>query len=197
MLAKKMNASVGFAIAICSAAMMAPTVVSASLIGTEITGDWDYVDTSLSPIGGATPSVATVGPGIEFSTNLGGSGFIDSADFSGPDGHRLELSYMRTGGGGTFAEKTWTFSDLDWGSVIGQLDNVIFDVASSVNGNATIGAIDATSFSITLPSLAVAGNSKASWFFDLEVTHNVPEPATGILLGLGLLGLGLARKKSA
>lgn len=175
-----------------------PFHASATLIG-------DTVTVSNEFNGGVFegPTNVVVGAGTELS-NFGDAWDIDI----GADTIRLTC----TGNSGcdndppdfSPAIDSYVFEDLDWVGVLGSLVGVSFDVSSTANffvANSTLGfGADFVRLDIDLVAAESAGTTNVGDFLliNLATRHiSVPEPGTLALFGLGLAGLGFARRRKA
>ncbi len=162
---------------------------SASMIGDEVSVVAPTLNGSL-----LGSSLATVGAGPEFEYNFfpGGPPVEFRVDLDA-ESITLSVDNLALDFG---AEDIITIADLDWVGMPGEI------VGFSIGANNT--PVTAADISFTADSVTVAldGSTGGFWSnFDsvtinLDVAH-VPEPGTALLLGMGLLGLARARRRSA
>lgn len=160
----------------------ATPAANASLIGDTVTVTNEF------PLGTVTNTqLVVVTPGNE-ALSLGGAAFVDINAAS------IEIIWTRGVATRNGIFNGYVFSDLDWlpdaGSIVG------------VSLNTNIAGITLSDITFTTDSVAinVEGTSRTSdSFLDvlLTTTHGnrIPEPSTVLLFGIGLAGLGLARRK--
>jgi hypothetical protein len=171
----------------------------ATLIGDSISGS----STGMTSFTGGT---VVVGGSIEFSgttTNTSGGGEDISVDFDfGGDVLFVNFESDLSGGSSTADDFSVTFSDLDWvGLPTHILTGLTLDLDDPVGTGAGIGAVVSDhSFTLTFTSFEVPE------FRELEIgliteedsggpSNPIPEPATMVLMGMGLLGMAARHKK--
>ncbi len=181
----------GVAAVAVSAVMVAGSPAKASLLG-------DTVGCSIvpTPFWICTTPTAVVGAGVEFELELPSAPddfgfFIDIGDAS------IRIASNEDNAFGLGAGEVVTLSDLDWVGTPGRIIGITNFVASLVT-NLTVGDVTFTDNSVTIDIDDSAFWDVGSFVsFDLVVEHRIPEPATLALLGLGLAGLGVGRRRKA
>jgi len=167
------------------AVLMSPIAANADLIGQDITVEWLFPDDSTL----FAADTVTVGAGAEISCpgafNLC-SGFVVDADI---DIGANVITLLVTGGSSAWTATSfngYSFSDLSLG---GLWDSYILDTNFS--------GLDASRVTFDGSELLVNMQGLAANEGDYFTFTLVPEPGTLALLGIGLLGMGAARRKKA
>ena len=161
------------------AAALASSTVNASLIGASVAADLD----------GESRPAMVIDSGVEFSFLAGADVLARSADF---DDISVTLRYanLSSTDPANFGSSFWTFIFTDWPGVPQMITDVIADLTNP--SGAVIEAIDDDLIAISLPELGVQPGSDVEWRFEI-VTSNVPVPATILMIGLGMFGIGIHR----
>lgn len=162
----------------------ATTDAQADFIGNNLTIEWHF--SSLGSI--IASETGVVGAGIEFVERLGGSN-VDvgstTIDFFGANSQSYSAGAFN---GFVFTDSSDSIADFLGISITGQTGYTGFDLADiNVTANrievnfASVGSINGPDNSVQLTVRFAA----------------VPEPGTLALLGIGLFGMGLARRRKA
>lgn len=193
---------------IATVLLIAPFASHADLIG-------DYVEAELSnPAGGQFDisdnfGAGIVGPGVEFSATATDV-FNQVWDFSldvQSDGFTVGWTERTRDGDGNITDGDdmirIALSDLDWVGMMGEIVGVTLDDYSCVSPGfscATFGGgPSVTAIEWGVDWLYVDFNTLRHgelYSFNIDAIH-VPEPGTLALLGIGLFGMGLAKRKKA
>lgn len=181
-------------IAVLAAILSVTSVAQANRINLDITSpieqdlilDQDYEDIKSS----GSPSPAGYG---SFTDGLVSGIFDDgceAADFGGFVAGEVALVLR---GGCTFAQKSDTaFAAGAIGVIIGD----IFSVDLSLLNPVSLTPLSGPTFFVSTDTLTTM-QSLLTEFGSFTVTGNIPVPAPLALLGLGLVGLGVARRRKA
>lgn len=137
-------------------------------------------------------TTAAIGAGVEFTADFFSTPFF-SIDF---DGNGLvKVTEILNGGLGHGAGQLLSFFDIF--ADIGQITGFDFVSASGVTG------IDQSDLSFTADSISMEVGTGTSWasgdFFTAQIRFaaQVPEPAPVALLGIGLLGMAMSRRRKS
>jgi hypothetical protein len=166
--------------------------------------DFAQFNASLGELAGATVTLTGITqPQLEL-LNLGA--------LAGSGSGSTAVVYTLTGPGIAGLETPSLSSGIQTVSVPGGFGNIssspagtpqFFDVTFSISdladyvgaGDVTLDLSELFTTSVTPLSGTVAGGGTASANFDVQLTYDVPEPATLAVFGVGLVGLGLMRRR--
>lgn len=154
--------------------LFAGSSANATLVGDSVTFEF-----GLGGSDGNGPVSGVVGAGVEFDF------VVFTVDFDATS-ILIEMGINVNGA----AAIDWLFTDLDL--IGGGIENAILTV---LDGPAGAFSISHTADSITVSNLAFNETFGPGPFFRIDIVQAVPEPATLAILGSGLAGLALLRRR--
>lgn len=173
-------------LALVGGGLVAGTAMAAPISGSiSFTGDWDAVDSSwaVTTIGAATGISFNDTDGDLFNANVQSA----TADFAGLVGFdNATFQDFQFSPFSASIDPLWSVNDF-WFELNTLNVDYQSDSALVLSG---YGTITATGFDATPGSFNFSGNS-----FTWSATSAVPEPATMLLFGTGLIGLVALRRK--
>lgn len=176
------SALLGFCASVAALVMCAPSAVQATFIGETVRAEYRYPDLGTVYLGNQQDAV--VGAGVEFPSIFFGS----SVDISA---NQILINQSALGYASGTPFDGFVFSDL-----LGTIPEIIGASLNSTN----IAAFDASRITFDADNVYALhggiGSTTVGDFVLIDVTFApVPEPGTLALIGLGLAGLGYARRR--
>ena len=171
-----------------------PSIASASLIGDTIDIEWWFPDTSTvfaSDSHLVSELVEVNCPNDSTANSNICAGFVSWPASIDIGAETIRYQQIGSPGFTTAGFNGWVFSDLDWG-VAGEIIGVSLD--TNIDG-LDLNRVSYTADSVSINLQGLGGDLRREFAeLTLDVRH-VPDPATLALFGIGLAGLGFARRK--
>lgn len=197
---KMITKTLGLALALCAGAANANLLVNGGFEDNNVaTGSWQYYSASnvngwdgsnveiWDTMGGVTAAEGTQHAELNAHPNAGS--FSIYQNFATVVGQVYDVSFFYRARSTT--SESFYFSVADLNALID--DHVTTQWNQYMNTFTATGTSTTIRFTTITPSNSTYGN-----FLDgVSVTQHVPEPAGYALLALGLIGLGLARRRAA
>lgn len=185
--------------ALAGLALFAMTgTANATLIGDEVTATWTTDETGLlfiTPTIQFAASPQTVGAGVEFSGTFGlefGSNSMNI--FLDVMSEGFSISFGVVTGFNSFGGRPYRIElgSLDWIGISGSIVGMSLQILGTPN---VFGSVVSFGHGTDSAFVDLSGGSvDETLLFSFDVIHDVPEPGTLALFGLGLFGLAFARR---